>query len=355
MLTSAAQYLSDGSSLIVGTGGNLGDYAPVLERAGFEVVHKPRSTAPSYFTALGHFLEQRDVQIVHLHAERAAAWYSLMAWRRGIPIVRTIHNEFKFEGLLRRRRIVTRRVAAALGTVHVACSPSVQDNERSRFKLKTQLINNWMDPARIPTPSASARAMARAELGLDEDAFIAISIANESPAKNLASLFQGVEAAAARGVKIRLYHCGEISPELQATAAALPHGSVVALGTVADVAPYLAAGDVFVSTSFNEGGQISLLEASAAGLICITTRVGIAGAFDGQVGVTFIKPEGETLAAALCAVAARPEIERRADGSALATWVRSYFLPERGAREYRLVYEREFYFSEQLKGRVCSA
>lgn len=352
MLASAGKYLSDGSSLVVSTGQKLGDYAPFLEAAGFKLAHKPRSSSPSYFNSLGHFLKNQGVEVVHLHTEASAVWYSLMAWRHGIPSVRTIHNEFKFEGLLRRRRIATRHIAGRLGTVHVACSPSVQENEFDRFGLKATLINNWMDPDRIPAPSAPARASGRAELGVDEDVLVAVSIANEAPAKNLISLFQGVESAAATGVKIRLYHCGAIGPSLKAFAEGLPHGSIVILGTVVDITPYLAASDVFVSTSFNEGGQISLLEASAAGLICVTTRVGIAGAFDGQAGVTFIDSDGEALAAALRLVAVCPQTKRRTDGLALAKWVRSYFLPERGAREYQSIYKREFNFSELSKGQI---
>jgi glycosyltransferase involved in cell wall biosynthesis len=342
MLAAAAnEFLSAGPALVIGTGDQLGQFAPILSRAGYQVAHKPHHRSPSYFASLGRFLREEGVDIVHIHSERSALFYSLMARQYGLASVRTIHNEFNFEGILRFRRVVTRRVARRIGTAHVACSPSVQRNELARYGLKAELINNWMDPDRVPVPSGNTRNAARGVLKLDQNELVALSIANDAPAKNLAALFCGVLEAVKRGVSIRLYHCGVIGPDLQRIADAAPDGCIVALGTVADVKPYLSACDLFLSTSFNEGGQISLLEAAAAGLTCITTEVGIAGAFSGRPATFFIAPNADALANAVILAAQRESTDALKEGRLLASWAREYFVPERGAREYLELYNRQ--------------
>lgn len=344
MLAAAAnEFLSAGPVMIIGTSDRLGEFGPSLIRAGYQIVHKPYHRSPSYFASLGRFLKTEGVDLVHIHSERSALSYSLMARQYGLASVRTIHNEFNFEGTLRLRRVVTRRMAGVMGTAHVACSPSVQRNELARYGLKTELINNWIDPERVPVPSESTRDAMRCALKIDQNELVALSIANEAPAKNLEALFSGVLEVAKRGINIRLYHCGVIGPDLQRIADAAPDGSIVALGTVADVKPYLSACDLFLSTSFNEGGQISLLEAAAAGLTCITTEVGIAGAFNGRPATVFIAPNADALANAVVIAAQRDSTDLLREGRSLASWAREYFVPERGAREYHELYNRQIH------------
>ena len=355
MLTSAAPYfLERDSAIVISTGADVGDYAPILNTAGYQIAHYPYSPSTSFFESLGRFLRREEVDVVHLHSERAAVWYSLMAWRHSIPSVRTVHNEFNFNGFLRRRRVMSRRIAAASGTLHVACSPSVQHNESSRFGRDTELINNWMDPNRVPEPSPASRTRARAMLGVGPEQMVAISVANDAPAKNLSALFRGVISAAEEGVPIRLYHCGSLSPESKRIVDNAPQSTIIALGTVAEVGPYLSASDFFLSTSFNEGGQISLLEAAAAGLICITPKVGNAGAFEGRAGVHFIAPTDEALKIELRRQKDITWLDRQIDGVQLAKWTRTYFLPERGAREYRDLYERQLARAKLLRRRSRS-
>lgn len=342
MLAAAAPYLiSSGNSLVIATSDQLGDFASTLEKAGFQVFHMPFSRSSGYKAQLASLLRQEGVDLIHIHVERRALFYSVMARRLGVASVRTIHNEFYFKGQVWLRRIFTRHIAAAIGTAHVACSPSVQMNELRRYGLKTVLINNWMDPNRVPFPDGPGKEAARNALGLDNTVLAAVSLANDAPAKNLRALFLGVAEAANSGAHVRLYHCGTVGSDLQRLAQDAPSGSIILLGTVANVQPYLSACDAFLSTSFNEGGQISLLEAAAAGLTCITTKVGIAGAFDDQPAVTFIEPNAKALANALLSISKRERTALCQEGISLASWARKQFVPERGAREYGDLYARQ--------------
>ncbi len=341
MLASAAPYLlQDGPATIISTGACVGEYGPTLEAAGYKIVHVPFKRSPNFFRMLARTIVAEKIDVLHVHTERAAAWLSFLAWWMGVAVVRTIHNEFHFNGLLRKRRGFGRRAASFLGTVHVACSPSVQRNEQTRFGIWPEVVNNWIDPTRLPQPSAELRAAARARFGIKPDELLAVSIANDAPAKNLTTLFNGVAESVRRGVPIRLLHCGSLGPDLLKLAEAAPSGSIRAMGTVQFVGDYLVACDFVLSTSFNEGGPLSVLEGAAAGAVCITTKVGVTEAFEGALGIRFINPDAPSLVDALIAMSRIPETERRDAGVKLSESVRSYFVPERGAREYKKIYER---------------
>lgn len=339
MLSAAAEHLlPNNDMLIIGTAERIGAYSSVLTNSGYSVHHIPNRSLIGFFISLRRFARDKNVDILHIHTEQNSLYYTILARICNLKVVRTIHNEFLFEGILRVRRILTRNLAAFLGAKHVSCSRSVQQNERARFWLKSELIDNWIDPRRINTPNKDHACKLRQDLAVPSDSLVSVSIANEAPAKNLTALFNGLIMAQEHGLKIVHFHCGQISPQLRALADNASKGTINLLGTVSNIAPILATANLFLSTSFNEGGQISLLEAAAAGLHCITTKVGVASAFEGREAVTFIEPTAAALCDALlskggmnCDALSEPSNE-------LSTWTRQYFDPSRGAKEYLTLY-----------------
>ncbi|WP_343891445.1 glycosyltransferase [Sphingomonas oligophenolica] len=339
MLASASDILiGDGQASIISTGDDLGDYAPVLAAKGYEIIHIPYSFSPVFFVRIARAITASGCDVVHLHTERAAMWYSITTRLAGVANVRTIHNEFLFDGLLRLRRSVTRRIAAALGTVHIACSARVARNEKRRFGIDAIVIDNWIDTGRLYASDASSRVVLREKLNIPQDAFVAVSIGNEAPAKNIDALVEAI-GLCPEELPIVFFQCGAVSDRLRQKAAALGKGRVHLLGTVSDIGQYLAASDVFVSASLFEGGQLVLMEAAAAGIYCITTRVGAAEEFEGLPNIRFIEPDAESVAEALEEVAAIPVEERERGASQLSEFARQRFVPEAGASRYVSVYQ----------------
>ena len=86
-------------------------------------------------------------------------------------------------------------------------------------------------------------------------------------------------------------------------------GSVVFLGGVQDVSPYVRAADGFVLPSRTEGLPVALLEAMAAGLPSVATAVGgsVQVLADGVSGTLVRSESPEALAAAICQQHERPE------------------------------------------------
>jgi glycosyltransferase involved in cell wall biosynthesis len=141
---------------------------------------------------------------------------------------------------------------------------------------------------------------------------------------------------------------GPERPGLEAATRGLGLDDVVRFtGRIEGVGPLLATLDVFLVTSIFEGGvSMSVLEAMAAGLPVVTTAAGgVAEAVnDGETGFVVTR-DGDrgALAAALAERAAallNDEGLRRRMGAAGAARVRDLFLVERTAARTLRAYER---------------
>ncbi len=89
------------------------------------------------------------------------------------------------------------------------------------------------------------------------------------------------------------------------------------LGVRREVQVVLAAADVVLLTSDNEGMPVSLIEASMAGRPAVTTAVGSAGevVLDGRTGFV-VDPEVELLADAVVRLLSQPELRERMGAAA---------------------------------------
>jgi glycosyltransferase involved in cell wall biosynthesis len=228
------------------------------------------------------------------------------------------------------------------GTVFVACSKRVAANEQTRFGINADVIDNWIDVRRIRPVSHDLRSETRQSLGVPKDAFCIVSVGNCGPFKNHIAILHAV-ALCRPHLRVHYFHCGRGEGEEEEVALAERVGiasHVRFLGSVSNIGAYLLASDAFVSTSYHEGGQISLLEAAAAGIPCVTTKVGLAEEFEGAPNMHFIEPTAESLAATLKQVAARSIDERMTDGRVLSKLVLSRFVPSIGAHKYLELYEK---------------
>lgn len=338
LLSSAAEIFRDGGEhTILSTGDAAGEYASTLASSGFTVVHKPFRKRAAFFVDLYRHIRAGRFDVVHIHTERASFWYGLLARAAGASCVRTIHSEFLFEGDLRRRRSLQRKLLIALGVRHVACSPRVARNERSRFGINATVIDNWIDPTRIRLADPEARADARRRLGIATDAFVIVSVGNYGPAKNHEAIIEGVRLCAPE-LRVEYYHCGASDETLWRIVDPTVADQIRFVGPTTAIGDWLAASDAFVCSSLYEGGPIALLEAAAAGIPCITTRVGLAEAFEGLSGVTFVASTAEDLKVALTRLAGQDRTRRAQWGQELSRMVLSRFTPAVGGSAYVRLY-----------------
>lgn len=185
----------------------------------------------------------------------------------------------------------------------------------------------WIDPRRVDVvvngldlaawvprwrPEAQARGAAlRAELGLAPDRPLLLAVGAFSPQKDFAGLLDAMAAIHAQRPEVRLLLLGDgfLRDDLQARRAALGLTDVVQMpGFRHDVGAAMAAADLLVLSSDNEGMARVLAEAAASGLPVVATDVsGTRTAVeDGRTGLVVPPGDPAALAAAITVLLADP-------------------------------------------------
>lgn len=158
-----------------------------------------------------------------------------------------------------------------------------------------------------------ARESARHVLGIGADEWLVLAVGRLAPVKRMDAV---VRACLHSGLATRLVvlGAGDAAP-LQAMVDAEGGQRVrLRVQSVDDVAPWLAAADVYVSASLNESFGLATLEAQAAGLPVVCTAVG--GVPEVTGGAARLVPgSGDNLvpalARALVELHAQPELRRQ--------------------------------------------
>ena len=141
-----------------------------------------------------------------------------------------------------------------------------------RFPAREKVLVEGVgiDTARFAEPVD--RSAVRDSLGLSDDDSVVITVGEHIPRKNHEACIRAV--AALSGVTLLFCGVGELMQPLQELAETLGVADRVRfLGFRRDVAALLKASDVFLFPSFQEGLPVSLMEAMAAGLPCVVSRV----------------------------------------------------------------------------------
>jgi len=174
-----------------------------------------------------------------------------------------------------------------------------------------------------------------------------IALGRLSPEKGFAVLIEAIAALAGEGRRVRLRLVGDGPSRADLERAARDH-SVSDLVTFtgelppAGVRAELAAADIFCMSSFSEGLPVSLMEAMAIGIPCVTTWIaGIPELAENEVTALTVPPaRADALAAAIGRLAAdhalatslaragRARVEALHDGDACAAQVAKLILPE---------------------------
>lgn len=327
------------SAEILSMGSSPGQYAPVLESAGYRIHHLPFSRSLSFFRAFRKHLRLNGYDAVHLHTERANFWLALTAWLAGVPrLVRTVHSAFAFKGWLGLKRGIQRRFLRFLGVVHVSIGLSVEETERSYLRNPTVRIFNWYDSEKFLPPTDEQRRELRRNIGAGVDTFVIVSVGNCSPIKNHAAILEALGHLSGKTEFLYL-HVGEEEPGEPERKMAERLGiaeRVRFLGFVRNVWPLLGAADAYVMPSLWEGLGLSAVEALAVGVPAVLADVPGLRDLDGSSeAISWTKPEPESIRAALLPLAESPKASRKLP---VRNIVPDRYGIERGCRTYAALY-----------------
>ena len=236
---------------------------------------------------LAKLIRKERPQILHTHTAKAGTVgrvAALLAGSRKPPIiVHTFHGHVLrgYFGPLRSLffRLLERRLAAGT-TALIAVSPQVRDDlvalgvaPRERFVV----IRLGIELDERVASEQNGRAESRRYLGIPGDRFAVGWIGRMTAVKRTDDVLVAFKRLRESGVDAMLCMVGDGPDRLQLEQRAHELGvarNTVFLGYQEDVAPFYAAFDALVLPSGNEGTPVSVIEALAAELPVVATRVG---------------------------------------------------------------------------------
>jgi glycosyltransferase involved in cell wall biosynthesis len=232
------------------------------------------------------------------------------------PILFTEHGR-PFPDYPRPRRIVANRLMLRRRDRVVAVGEAVRQaliRNEGFPAARVEVIYNGADLSTFGAPGD--RAAARKMMGVDDADLVILQVARLDPLKDHATAIRTVECVARARPDARLVLVGEGPEEGMIRGLARERGieaHVRLLGLRTDVDRLLPGADLFLLTSVTEGIPVTLIEAMAAGLPIVGTRVGGMGEVveEGLNGLLAPSGDGAGLAEAVLRLAGDPELRGR--------------------------------------------
>jgi glycosyltransferase involved in cell wall biosynthesis len=321
-----------------------GDWAPDLERQGIRVASLDRK--PGFHSSLGRALAgvAADHGATVLHAHHYSPFvYSALARlsRPGLKVVFTEHGRLSDRGPSGKRRVANQLLRRFAHRVFTVSEDVRQHLIAEGFRADSVgVIYNGIDVG--PSPDLETRTTVREELDVGADELVVGTIARLSQVKNLEVLIDALARVRSAGLPARAIIVGD-GPRRAALESAVPEagvtGAVHFLGHREDARRWLAGCDVYVNCSISEGVSLTILEAMAAGLPVVATRVGGTPEVVTEVCGRLVPARDAVALADAILELGQDQTLRQRLGDAARERVEESFTLDRMIDEYRQVYE----------------
>ena len=293
-----------------------------------------------FFAALGEveaLIRSEGFELIHSHGSRGNLAGALLARRTRLPVVSTVHSDWKLDYLGRPLAAMSYGVLNAWALRQIKYHIGVSDAmralliERGFRRNDTFAIYNGIDFTRAIPGTDRAAFYKRVGASVSPGDVVVGAAARLDPVKDLATLVRAVAKARESRPGIRLIIAGEgpERPRLTELAAELGMADSLTLcGWLDDMDEFYGSVDVNALTSISETFPYAITEGAAHRLPTVSTRVGGIPKLitDGETGFLAEPGDFETLGARIAELAASGE-RRKALGEALF---------ERASREYSI-------------------
>lgn len=261
-------------------------------------------------------LKQEKVDILHCHLHKASVYGAISARVAGVPVVFShVHGLNRSKSWQRKliNRLVLRKVNKIFA-VGESVRKDVLESNPFLSPEKVVSLGNSIDYGRYNQVEIS-KQQAKEDIGLKADSFVFGTIGRLTLTKGYSYLIEAFAQLKEQIPSAHLIFVGEgrLQNELEQQAAETPYAdSIHFLGPRSDITSILKAIDVFVLSSIAEGLPRSLLEAMAARVPCIGTKVGGIPEIlaDGEFGYLVSPKDDDALAEAMTKIANISEQER---------------------------------------------
>ena len=324
-----------------------GDFAQEARELGIHTVVLPGYNIPRILRILKNMIREGEYEIIHCHGARANMMGALLRRAVGLPVVTTVHSDYRLDYMGRFFSRLT------FGTINAIALRRLDYRIGVSDAMVDQLISRGFDPARLfaiyngldfsPRPIAMERAEFFRSVGLnaDENSVVLGIAARLNPIKDIPTLIRAFAKAHAQRPELRLLIAGDGAQmdELKRLCGELGVTDTVCLaGWLSDVDSFYNAIDVNTLTSLSETFPYSLTEGARAGLPTIASRVGgVPYLIDhGVNGLLFEAGDVDTLSAHMVAMAADPALRARLGRRLLDKAKREYSLETTISRQVEI-------------------
>jgi glycosyltransferase involved in cell wall biosynthesis len=228
-----------------------------------------------------------------------------------------------------RHALVQRLAFARADAIVVNSSRSLPQLAGTASEGKVCFIPNGVRPWDAAT-LRRIRPEAREELGFDDEDVVIASIAHVKRSKDHATLLSAVESVRPVFPRLRVLWVGRgcrglVGPLAFGSDPSEAHGHVF-LEHTDDIQSVLAASDLFVLSSFEEGMPNALMEAMTAGLCCVASAVGAVPNLirDGVDGRLLRTQSSGLLAGILSELLSKPDLRERLGETARERMTRDF-------------------------------
>jgi glycosyltransferase involved in cell wall biosynthesis len=289
------------------------------------------------FTDLAKLMRERRIDVVNGHNPTGALYGTMAARLAGVPVVVRTEHSIHYPGRGSRFYAPVEALLTALADRVICVCEASRTSHVSRLRwADTKFVTVFNGISEAPS-GIRGRAELRAELGLAQDAPVALTVGSLTPQKSQDVLLRAMARTArlAPGAVLLIAGEGRLREPLLALHAELGLGDRVRfLGPRSDVPDLMEACDLFVLSSSREGLSVTLLEAMRAGRAAVATGVGgnAEAVADGITGRIVRVGDEEGMADALSELLGSPARLRAFGDAGQARWRERFTAAEMVAR-----------------------
>ena len=232
------------------------------------------------FRRLVGLIRTQTIDLIHAHLTYAAIWGAVASRVTGVPSVASLHVAPPARGSAAARDWIMRHALQRWSERAIAVSDDLRGMYLSKSGLsasKTEVVHNGIDVERFAGDPQESRALITREFGIPAGARVLVAVSVLRPGKGIEVLLEAVRPvlASAPDVWLLILGDGPMADEWKALAGGIEGGERIRWGGFRrDVDAILPGCDVLVHPTLADAFPTVLLEAMAAGLPVIASRIG---------------------------------------------------------------------------------